>query len=253
MAKATILTVDDDENIQMVLQNYLEDDGYAVIAATTGAALERELEKSDVDVILLDLVLPDAEGLGLISKIRMKTKTPIIIVSGKSDTTEKIIGLEMGADDYITKPFELRELSARIKAVLRRHAEGAAPATAAPAPAKPATETKMGDVITFNDWTLDRAQYQLFNAAGESADLTAGEFRVMEALVMSPNRVLTRDYLFELTRDSEFEAFDRAVDIQIGRIRKKMTAGATAKENGGDLIKTVRGVGYMFAGQIRAA
>lgn len=241
MSKATILSVDDDENLQLVVAQYLQEDGHKVISAMSGAELEAKLDTANADIILLDLVLPDAEGLGLIAKIRARCKTPIIIVSGKSDTTEKIVSLEMGADDYITKPFEMRELSARIKAVVRRSTD-----TASAAPASDPSQTPQKDKICFDEWCLDRLQYQLFDTKGKSADLTAGEFRLLEALAVSPNRVLSRDYLFELTREADFDSFDRAVDIQIGRIRKKLNDDAKEPR----IIKTVRGVGYMFCGNI---
>lgn len=238
MLKSTVLSVDDDENLQMVISQYLEDDGHVVLKAKSGAELEKKLLSTEVDVILLDLVLPDAEGFSLISKIRNRTRAPIIIVSGKSDTTEKVVGLEMGADDYIVKPFEMRELSARIKAVIRR----VAGEVVADSPPKAASKDK----ICFSGWRLDRLQYQLFDKDNNSADLTAGEFRLLEALVTAPHRVLTRDYLFELTRSGEFESFDRAVDIQIGRIRKKMGDDPKSPR----FIKTVRGIGYMFCGSL---
>ena len=235
MPKATVLSVDDDENLQVVVGQYLEDDGYRVLKAMNGKDMEQRLLAGTTDVILLDLMLPDSEGLSLIGKIRETSNAPIIIVSGKSDTTEKIIGLEMGADDYITKPFEMRELSARIKAVLRRannDSNDTAPAAAG------------NDVqkIMFSGWTLDRTQYQLFDKKGKSADLTTGEFKLLEALVMAPNRVLTREQLFEITRKGEFDAYDRAIDIQVGRIRKKLGDELKSPR----YIKTVRGVGYMF-------
>jgi len=240
--KATVLSVDDDVNLQEVLKTYLEEDGYKVIGAGTGAQVD-SLDGASFDVVLLDLMLPDSEGLSLIHKIRAKSRAPIIIVSGKSDTTEKIVGLEMGADDYITKPFEMRELSARIKAVLRR-ARDAAPLTAASAAA--GAEGKDMKIRFEGGWCLDRAQYQLFDPADKSADLTTGEFQLLEALVMSAGRVLSREHLFELTREGNYDAYDRAIDIQIARIRKKL--GDDPKSP--DLIKTVRGVGYMFSGNV---
>lgn len=239
MPKATVLSVDDDENLQLVVSQYLEDDGYRVLKAVSGKDLQEKLPASAADVILLDLVLPDAEGFSLIKLIREKTAAPIIIVSGKSDTTEKIVGLEMGADDYITKPFEMRELSARIKAVLRRTAANESSAEV------PAASTSGPDKIRFEGWCLDRTQYQLFDSKNRSADLTTGEFKLLEALLLSPNRALSREYLFELTRTGNFDAYDRAIDIQIGRIRKKL--GDDPQEP--KFLKTVRGVGYMFTGQ----
>ncbi len=246
--KPTVLNIDDDENLQLVVKHYLETDGYNVIQALSGKEVEARLEDSAFDVALLDLVLPDTQGIALISKIKAKFKVPVIILSGKSDTTEKIIGLEMGADDYMVKPFELRELSARIRAVMRR-GENTAPAAAAQAPAVAPEKKEEGGAaqkLYFSGWCLDRLQYQLFDSKGTSAELTAGEFRLLEAFVLSPQRVLTRDYLFELTRESEFEAFDRAIDIQIGRLRKKLQDDPKNPQ----FIKTVRGVGYLFAGTV---
>ncbi len=175
--------------------------------------------------------------------IRSKSKSAVIVVSGKDTPIDRIVGLEMGADDYLTKPFELRELSARIKAVLRRTAQGG----------KPANDVAEGTLhkanrIFFNGWILDRLQYQVFNEAGKSAGLTSGEFKLLEALVITPNRVLSREHLFALTRPGDFDAFDRAIDIQIGRIRKKINDDPRDPA----LLKTIRGVGYLFAGESRA-
>lgn len=241
MPKATVLSVDDDRNLQTVVRHYLEEDGYNVLSAHSGKELAEKVG-SAVDVVLLDLTLPDAEGFSLIATIRQKCAARIIIVSGKTDTTEKIIGLEMGADDYITKPFEMRELAARIKAVLRRGA-AADEATAAASPVK-------ADKIYFGTWCLDRTQYQLLDDQGLSAGLTTGEFKLLEALVLAPSRALTRDYLFDLTREGgNFDAYDRAIDIQVARLRKKLGDDPKSPE----LIKTVRGVGYMFTGETRTA
>lgn len=240
MSKGTVLTVDDDCDLQQVLGQYLEDDGYNVVQALSGEELKNKLPSAHADVILLDLILPDTEGMGLIQTIRNDSDAAIIIVSGKSDSTEKIVCLEMGADDYMTKPFEMRELSARIKAVLRRSA-----AQKAPAPANQ-SESPESRKIKLDKWVLDRDQFQLYDLDGNSLHLTTGEFKLLEALVLSHNRALSREYLFELTRDGKFDAFDRAIDIQIGRIRKKMGGGDEAN----NLIKTVRGVGYMFTGNM---
>lgn len=234
MQKGTILSIDDDENLQFVVEQYLENDGYTILkAGDTKSALEKA-DLDDLDVILLDLVLPDGEGMTLIPQLRAKSKAAIIVVSGKSDTTEKIICLEMGADDFMTKPFEMRELSARIKAVMRR-VENSSVNDSHP--------EETDEEITFGDgWSLSRTQYQLFDKEGQSAELTTGEFKLLEALILYPNRALSRERLFELTREGEFDAYDRAIDIQIGRIRKKLNEDDATPE----YIKTVRGVGYMF-------
>ncbi len=241
MQKATVLTVDDDENLQIVVRHYLESEGYKVLTAASGDELLDKLHSSKADVILLDLILPDTDGLHLMGKIRQKTSAPIIVVSGKGDTTDRIIGLEMGADDYLGKPFEMRELSARIKAVLRRRAQDSAENNT-----PPNAEASRGkaDRITFNGWILDRTQYQLYDPSSESANLTTGQFKLLEALMMSPNRALSREYLFELTREGDFDAYDRAIDIQIARIRKKLQDDPKSPA----ILKTIRGVGYMFCG-----
>lgn len=242
--KGTVLTVDDDADLQVVMRHYLEAEGYQILSARSGAELLAKLETAAPDIILLDLILPDNDGLSLLGQIRSKCSAAVIVVSGKDETADRIVGLEMGADDYLTKPFEMRELSARIKAVLRRTA-GAEPA----ANDKSAGGLAKAARIVFGGWTLDRRQYQLFDAQGKPAELTSGEFRLLEALVCAPNRVLSREQLFELTRGGgDFDSYDRAIDIQVARIRKKLQDDPKNSE----LIKTVRGVGYMFTGEARA-
>lgn len=241
MKKGTVLSIDDDEGLQTVIAQYLEGDGYKVLKAGDSASALDVAGSHDLDVILLDLVLPDGEGLTLIPQIQTRSAAGIIVVSGKSDTTEKIVCLEMGADDYMTKPFEMRELSARIKAVLRRM-EPSNDTAQDDSQANPAVEK-----VRFGDgWVLDRTQYQLFDAENKSAALTTGEFKLLEALVLAPNRALSRERLFELTREGEYDIYDRAIDIQIARLRKKL--GDDSKEP--QMIKTVRGVGYMFCGDV---
>lgn len=240
MHKGTILSVDDDENLQFTVEQYLEDDGYKVVKALNAHMALEKIEEITLDVILLDLVLPDGEGTSLIPQLQAKSKAGIIVVSGKNNTTEKIVCLEMGADDYITKPFEMRELSARIKAVLRRKENSNN--------SQNTQKVEKAEKIIFEDnWCLDRTQYQLTDKNGKSAELTTGEFKLLDALISSSNRALSREHLFELTRDGEFDSYDRAIDIQIGRLRKKL-GGDEAKSS--EIIKTVRGVGYMFCGKI---
>lgn len=243
MPKATILSVDDDQGLQTVVSHYLTGEGYEMLSAGSGKQLMDVLEDKAPNIILLDLVLPDTDGISILAQLRTMKKIPVIVVSGKSDTTEKIVCLEMGADDYMTKPFEMRELSARIKAVLRRVEE--VPAGVASAP--PAQEQEKQ--IRFAGWVLDRAQFQLFDSKGNSADLTTGEYKLLDALVGASNKVLSRERLFELTRESDYDSFDRAVDIQIGRLRKKLNDDPKDPQ----FIKTVRGVGYMFCGEIKTS
>lgn len=233
--KATILAVDDDQATQTIVKDFLEEEGYRVVTSRHGAELTKALASSQPDLVLIDVVLPDKDGLTLILQIKEKRPIPIIVISDKDSTTDKIVGLEMGADDYLGKPFELRELSARIKANLRL--------------VDMIEETTLGennetrgDVIKFGNWYLDRKKVQLFDETNKNAGLTTGEFKLLEALVLSPNQVLSREQLFDLTREGDLTAFDRAIDIQIGRIRKKIGD----KLNQQQYIKTVRGVGYML-------
>ncbi len=242
MAQETILSVDDDENLQVVVKHYLEDDGYTFIALNSVADVVEKAHALSYDLVLLDLKLPDGEGLSLLSVIRAKSQAPIIVVSGKDDTMEKVVCLEMGADDYITKPFEMRELSARIKAVLRRANDN-------PEQGPNSVKEELQDLpekIRFNGWILDRLQYELFDPDGQAAELTTGEFQLLDAMVLSPKRVLSREKLFEITHKEKYDIYDRAIDIKIARLRKKL------KEDG-NLIKTVRGVGYMFLGDTETA
>ncbi len=240
--KATILSVDDDAGLQTVVNHYLSGEGYDMLSATSGAELMNVLKDNTPNIILLDLVLPDTDGISILAQLRMMKKIPVIVVSGKSDTTEKIVCLEMGADDYLTKPFEMRELSARIKAVLRRAEE--IPAAVA---ATIESASEQDNQIKFGDWVLDRAQFQMFDTQGVSADLTTGEYKLLEALASSHNKVLSRERLFDLTRETDYDSFDRAVDIQIGRLRKKLNDDPKEPK----YIKTVRGAGYMFCGEIK--
>lgn len=243
MHKAIVLAVDDDANLQAVLRHYLEQEGYQFLSALNGKELLQNLESARPDIILLDLTLPDNSGLALLSMIHNKSKAAVIVVSGKGEPVDRIVGLEMGADDYLTKPFEMRELSARIKAVLRRTAQSGNPMNDAVK-----TPLAKANRICFNGWVLDRLQYQLFDENGKTAQLTSGEFKLLEALVTSPNQVLSREQLYEYTRHGDFDTFDRAIDIQIGRIRKKINDDPRSPA----LLKTVRGVGYIFTGEPKA-
>lgn len=240
MPKATVLSVDDDPGLQTVVTHYLAGEGYTTVSAGSGREMLDLLQNNTPNIILLDLVLPDTDGVSILAQLRGMKKIPVIVVSGKSDTTEKIVCLEMGADDYMTKPFEMRELSARIKAVLRR-------AEDTPSATEQNNTTEEYRQTAFGRWVLDRAQFQLFDEKGVSAELTTGEYKLLEALVSAPNKVLTRERLFEITREADYDSFDRAVDIQIGRLRKKICDDPKNPQ----YIKTVRGIGYMFCGEIK--
>ena len=243
MNRHTILAVDDDLDLQTVMHDYLERDGYKCLSAFNGTALLQGLETAHPDVILLDLILPKDNGLALLSAIRRKSNAAVIVISGKDAAVDRIVCLEMGADDYLTKPFELRELSARIKAVLRRTQHKIKlPDNAADMPLNKAGR------ISFNGWVLDRLQYQLFDVAGKTVKLTSGEFKLLETLVMAPNRALSREHLFSLTSSGTSDTPDQAIDTQIIRIRKKINDNQRSPA----FLKTVRGIGYLFAGETTA-
>lgn len=233
MHKPNIYLVDDNADIQETIRENLIDDGYEVTQALTAAELFTKLENIKADTILLDLMLPDGNGLNLIEKIRKHTDAPIIVISGKGQMVDKVVGLEMGADDYLGKPFEIRELLARIKAHVRRYR--------ARQPADDTALLQHHDLIKFGKWALDRQKLQIFDDQGRSGELTVKEFRLLEALVLSPDRVLSREQLLNKSREG-FDVFDRTIDIQITRIRKKIGDNATSPE----IIRTIRGAGYMF-------
>lgn len=242
MHKGKILSVEDDKNLQLVISEYLQEDGYDVLLASNFSTAVEKITSERVNVVLLDLVLPDGDGLNLISTLKANSNAAIIVLSGKDNTMEKVVCLEMGADDYLTKPFEMRELSARIKAVLRRVENLAQPAR---------LETVAHPKWRLpNGWILDSLQYQLFDETARPADLTVGEFRLLSALTQAANQVLTREQLFEHARKGDcFDVYDRAIDTQIARLRKKM--GDISKPP--LLIKTIRGVGYMLCGSVTSA
>lgn len=234
--KTAILSVDDDADMHFSLGPYLEQQRYSYSSASNGREMLAKLRDEKPDIILLDVMLPGKDGLELMTDIRAITKAPIILVSGSSSENTKIAGLEMGADDFLTKPVEPRELTARIKAILRRNNSDQAE--------EPVTLQK-AKRINCGGWVLDRQQYQVFNKEGMSADLTLGEFKLLEALVLSAESVLSREQLHELTRASGLDLSERAIDAQIARIRRKLQPMKQTRT----MIKTIRKVGYMFCGK----
>ena len=233
--KEHILVVDDDIRIRQMLIRYFEDEGYRVSAAADGAAMRDCLQKSPIDIILLDLVLPGGEdGLSLAREVRSRSDVPIIMLTGRDDVVDRIVGLEIGADDYIPKPFHLREVLARLRSVLRRRQ----PAAAARAEAD--------DAIHFDGWRLDLGRRQLVTAAGVEILLTTGEFDMLAVLARHAGRVLSREVLMDLTHGRGLDAFDRTIDAQIARLRKKVESDPRQPT----LIKSVRGIGYVFTGRL---
>ena len=223
-----ILVVEDEEPVRDMLRNLLEREGFVVREARNSAEVRAALKKHTIGLITLDLNLGRENGLALARDIRVQHDVPIIMVTAKADDVDRIIGLELGADDYITKPFNLREVLARIRAVLRRYERGA-------------SETASGK-ITFGDLALDVDSRELKRSNGELVMLTTAEFKLLEVLAKRPSRVLSRDSLMDLLKGHEATAFDRAIDTLVGRLRKKVEADPETPT----LIKTVRGVGYVF-------
>ncbi len=226
-----ILIVDDQQEICDVVQEYLTGEGYRVSTAHDGAGMRRVLSQSPVDLVILDLMLPGEDGLTLARALRSESGIGIIILTGRGETVDRIIGLEMGADDYLPKPFHLRELLARVKAVLRRaHDRGGD----SPQPTRSRAR--------FAGWTLDISSRELQSPGGEQVRLTTGEFDLLAAFVNNANQVLSRDRLLDLARNREAGPFDRTIDVQVGRLRRKLEEDPQNPA----MIKTVRGSGYIF-------
>ena len=237
-----ILIVDDEPRIRTMLRRYLVEEGFKVSDAADGTAMRDVLEVGAVDLVLLDLMLPGEDGLSLARSIRQRSEIPVIMLTGKGDLIDRVVGLEAGADDYITKPFELREVLARIRTVLRR----AGPRSGGPA-TKP-TCKRAAEILGFQGWRLDLVRRELTASAGAPVNLTAGEFDLLRVFAQHPNRVLTRAQLIELVKGREWAAYDRAIDTQVGRLRKKLEPDP----GNPTLIKTVRGGGYVFASPVTA-
>ncbi|MEE8454162.1 MAG: response regulator [Limibaculum sp.] len=226
-----ILVVDDDREIRDLLGRFLSKHGYRVTGAGDGKEMRRALADWNIDLVILDLMLPGEDGLSLCRDLRARSQIPVIMLTMMGEETDRILGLEMGADDYLPKPFNPRELIARMKAVLRR-TQGAAAASSGAA----------GKVLGFVGWRLDRGLRRLESPDGLVVDLGAGEFDLLVAFAEHPQQVLTRDQLLDLTHGRAEAPFDRSIDMQVSRLRRKIEANPKEPK----LIKTVRGGGYVF-------
>src|SRR5438477_3353907 len=227
-----ILVVDDQKEICDVVQEYLTGEGYRVSTASDGGGMRRVLGQSHVDLVILDLMLPGEDGLTLARSLRDESGIGIIILTGRGETVDRIIGLEMGAVDYLPKPFHLRELLARVKSVLRRASSRHTDRQTAPTRSK----------ARFAGWNLDLSSRELYSPSGKEVRLTTGEFDLLAAFVNNANQVLTRDRLLDLARNREAGPFDRTIDVQVGRLRRKLEDDPQRPT----MIKTVRGTGYIF-------
>jgi two-component system OmpR family response regulator len=229
---ASILVVDDDGEILQLVSRFLRANGFRVHGARSGVEMMATLEAATVDLIVLDLMLPGRSGLDLCRDLRRTSTVPVIMLTAKGDELDRIIGLEVGADDYLPKPFNPRELLARINAVLRR--------VRARSPGAP-EETGRG--LRFAGWRLDTLKRELTDPRGVVVDLSTGEYDLLLAFLEAPQRVLSREFLLDAARNRTMEAFDRTIDVQVSRLRRKL-------QSAGDFIKTVRGAGYLFSADV---
>jgi len=229
-ASVQILVVDDEAEVRTLLRKCLEREGFAVLEAKNGAEMRARIDEQPISLITLDLTLGGEDGLDLARELRAKHNVPIIMITGKGDTIDRVVGLELGADDYICKPFQLREVLARVRAVLRRYG-----ATEAPAAHTPSAHER----YAFDDMVLDVTGRELGREGAKPQDLTTAEFNLLEILVKRPHRVLSRDNIMDLLKGHEWSPVDRSIDALIGRLRKKIEPDPDHPH----LIKTVRGIG----------
>lgn len=234
--EAHILVVDDDAQVRQLIVRFLRENGYPASGARDGVEMREMLAATRVDLVVLDVMLPGATGLDLLRELRSNRSIPIIMLTAKGEETDRIVGLELGADDYLPKPFNPRELLARIRAVLRRAA------------AKSDLDQPIGGrMISFEDYVLDTQRREVISPDGAAIDLSGGEYDLLLAFVEHPNRVLSREQLLDFSRNRAAEPFDRSIDVQVSRLRRKLEAGASAPT----LIKTVRGAGYLFVPTVK--
>jgi DNA-binding response OmpR family regulator len=236
-----ILVVDDEEAVRALLRDCFELEGYRVEEAADARAANACIEAGLVQLVTLDLNLGGDNGLELARQIRARCNVPIVMITGKGDTIDRVVGLELGADDYIAKPFHVREVLARVRAVLRRY-EVMPAGEPVPAPSREA-----GDVWRFEGWALNAGRRELRSASGDLCELTTGEFNMLLMFVQRPSRVLSRDNIMDLLKGHEWSPLDRSIDSLVARLRRKVEEVADAPR----LIKTVRGVGYVFAVEVK--
>jgi two-component system OmpR family response regulator len=232
-----VLVVDDDRELRTLLAAYLQKQGYRVTAVADGKAMRAAINTSRPDVIVLDVMLPGEDGFSLCRDLRARSQTPIIMLTARGEETDRVVGLELGADDYVPKPYSPRELVARIRSVLRR-------ARSLPDNLQP----DKSSAFRFAGWTLDTATRNLISPQGLVVALSGTEFRLLRIFLDHPNRVLTRDQLIDLMLERDAGPYDRAIDVQVSRLRQRLGEGAREPS----IIKTVRGQGYVLAAHVEA-
>ncbi|MFK7878267.1 response regulator [Roseobacter sp.] len=239
MKDQTILVVEDDQKIRSLLRNVLEDEGARVVEAETAAQVMQVIADTPPRLVTLDLHLGADNGIDIARQIRTVSQVPIIMVTGKDDVIDRVVGLEVGADDYITKPFHVREVVARIRSVLRR--------SGVPAPTAEANVAEGSVHFSFDGMTAFPDRLELIDRENMPCDLTSGDFKLLSVFLNSPKRVLSRDQLMDLTGGVEWSPLDRTIDNQVARLRKKIERDPSSPK----LIKTVRGIGYTFASDVK--
>ncbi|MGR4864174.1 response regulator [Caulobacter sp. LARHSG274] len=228
-----VLIVEDDPSLRTLLSRVLREEGFHPLSAAHGAEMARVIDANPIDLILLDIMLPGSNGFELCRALRRSSQVPIIILSARDEETDRLIGLELGADDYIAKPFSNRELVARIRAILRRTQGGAQSAP------------RGYQLLAFSNWTLDPGRRELISPEGAVVDLSGAEFDLLLAFVSSPQRVIGRERLLEMSRTRLADASDRSIDVLVSRLRRKLAAVQAEP-----LLRTVRGVGYIFTAPV---
>jgi DNA-binding response OmpR family regulator len=238
-SRTRLLVVDDDPSVRSMLREYLEGHGYTIAEAASGPEMREQIEHELPDAVLLDIRLPGEDGLVLARYLREHYEVGIIMVTASGDVVDRVVGLELGADDYIAKPFDLRELLARLKSVLRRLQAKPAPNDSTPLAAGQQQPQRQ----RFGRCEIDLEARRVFEIGGPEVTITAMEYDLLTAFLANPNRVLSRDQLLLHTRNREWEPFDRSIDIRIGRLRRKVEPDPTGEPR---CIRTVRNAGYMF-------
>jgi len=236
MSEPHILLVDDDHEIRQLTSKFLRQSGFKVTGARDGREMREVLANTDVDLVVLDLMLPGTSGLDLCRELRATSSIPIVILTARGEETDRIVGLELGADDYLGKPCSSRELAARIRAVLRRTM------------AEPVRDHDKW-MFCFDGWTLDTRRRELVDNRGVVIDLSSSEYDLMVSFCEAPQRVLTRDHLLDTARNRVSTGYDRSIDVQVSRLRSKLMSCPGSE----DMIKTVRGAGYLFSRKVTRA
>lgn len=233
----TILIVEDDPSLRVLLGRRLQENGFKAMTAQSAPEMWRIFKEHQIDLILLDIMLPGTSGLDICRKVRQESEVPIIMLSARTEETDRVLGLELGADDYVPKPFSTKELIARIRAVLRRGAADWAQAR------------EQQNVIRFNGWTLDQRRHELTAPNGAWVELSGAEYALLIVLLDNAQRVIGRERLLELSRSRLGESSDRSVDVLVSRLRRKLSQDEESKS----LIRTIRGFGYMLTAEVERA